>query len=147
MKKAMRKLMCVALVVLLVACMTVPAMAASGTGNAGGYNYTYTITRGDTEGVAQITTSAAPAEVRADVYNQFYYDLMDRQVQSWGGTSTGYVTTTATDDNLVYVDNVLVRAQITCTCASFKVAGWWVAENIYEGYYIKNLEMEVIPDP
>lgn len=146
MKKTVRKLMCLALVVLLVAIMAVPAMAASGTGNVGGYNYTYTITRGDTEGVAQINTSSAPAEVTASVYNQFFYDLMNERVQSAGSTSTGYVTATATDDNIVYVNSVPVRAQITCTCASFKVSGWWVAKNIYEGSYIENMKMEVIPE-
>ena len=70
MKKTARKLMCLALVMLLVATMAVPAMAVRGT--CYGYTYNYTVTREETKGTAYIYIEGSPTFVSAHVKNKVY---------------------------------------------------------------------------
>lgn len=101
MKKRIRKLMCLALVALLVATMTVPAMAEYvGSGQtASGNNFTVHVTCYETIGSAVISTTI-PTTVKAYVKNTLYNELNDLP----GGSedvSTGYASATAIADNII----------------------------------------------
>ncbi len=132
MKKSMRVMMCLLLVILMVAVMAVPAMAAEGTGNRGGYDYEYYVTRGQTTGTASINiTGGVFTYVSAEVVNTLYYDLTNQYGIS-SDISESYKTATATADNIFYINGVPVRAIIKTTTGNFRVNGL-AAVSVTEG--------------
>lgn len=62
------------LVVMLVACMVIPAMAASDTDVYGQYTYKWSVTNTSTSGQAHITTPYVPTTVGAAVQNRVYVE-------------------------------------------------------------------------
>lgn len=128
--KKTSKMMCLALVVLLVACMAVPAMAASGTGTHGQYYYTWTLTRTDTSGRAAITTPYAPTTVGAAVQNDvhgdngevgFAYSQGSLNADGQMAPITGYASSSAT------ASNVFIFASRQCTGTVVETHGYfWV---------------------
>lgn len=136
MKKRMRTLMCLALVILLVVSITVPAMAVSEShsGVAGGYNYQWTATLETTYGTAQISTPTVPTSVTAQVQIETYYDLTGDRFGHDPHITTGYAGATAMDiDTLEEINGVPVRATVTGLKAAFKVGSHPVEDGHYMG--------------
>ena len=102
MKKCMRKLMCLALVVLLVASMTVPAMAAAttSTGAYGTIEFNWAVTCGTTTGTAEISITTGMSTVSAKATNYLRDDVNDLDDTSVGEASA-LRTATATADNYI----------------------------------------------
>lgn len=96
MKKRIHKLMSLALVCLLTACMAVPAMAAyrDGSGVYGQYTYNWSLTRASTSGTATMVASTTPVTVGVAVQNY----VMDESGQVGYAFSTG-----SSDDGMVPV--------------------------------------------
>ena len=103
MKKAMRKMICMVLVVLLAAGTVVPAMAVqSGSGiDKNGYAFRWEISHDETYGYATISTNVRPTTVTAEAYNWVYDDLNDIYGYSETRTVTGYAGTTAVPNNVI----------------------------------------------
>lgn len=102
MKKSVRKLMCLALVVLLVAGMAVPAMAASttGTGIYQTISFKWSVTCGETTGTATISLTTGSATVEAVATNYLVNELNNITGTSEARKS-GYSSATATADNII----------------------------------------------
>ena len=125
MKKRIRKLMCLALVVLLVASMAVPAMAAAASGNGtyGMFTFTWTVTCNETTGTARISVSPTATSVTAYAKNTLYNSLNDITGESVEATSTSFATTTATADNILIDEECghMFESEITKTTGRFFV--------------------------
>lgn len=104
MKKRMRTLICLALVIMLVAIMAVPAMAVhSGTGIEGQHSFKWDVICGETTGEARIRiTSSAPSYVTAVVENSLV-DYKNGFTGTSADSSTGYFNATAIADNYIVV--------------------------------------------
>ena len=144
MKKCMRKLMCLALVVLMVASMTVPVMAEEkgDSDTVGGYNYTWILSRGETDTYAKIYTSPVPTNVTAALTSQFYYDLEKARYESGENKVTGYSSSTATDNNIISINGTLVKAEITAVKGAFWVGSYPITDGFYIGEWLQNLPEE-----
>ena len=98
-------MICLALVIMLVASMAVPAMAVShtGTGSKDSMTFNWSVTCGETTGTASISISPSISACRAIATNYLYSELNDLR-----GTSSDdkafFASATATADNtLPYV--------------------------------------------
>lgn len=142
--KKTRMLMCLLLVAVLVTSMASPAMAesANGSGVQNGCSYTWTITRGESTGVAAIKTPGAPGSLTAQVCNQLYYDLTGNRIETKEVVSTGYASASASDDNIMTINGVRVRAEITCTIGGFSLNGYIITSAYNVGTYREGLEKE-----
>lgn len=126
MKKRMRKFMCLALVILLVSTMAVPAMAASSTGSGpyGMYTYNWTVTCNETTGTAAISISPTATTVTAYAKNTLYNGLNDITGESVEVVSTSFASTVAIADNII-IDAECgheFESEITKTTGRFFVA-------------------------
>lgn len=136
MKKCMRKLMCLTLVVLLVASMTVPVTAevVSGSKTGGTYNYEWTITLEPDYGRAAITATTAPTTVKVQVQIETYYDLTGTVFSYEPVTASGYVNVSATDyAEIEEINQVPVRTVVSGVKAIFWVNGKAINEGNYAG--------------
>lgn len=137
MRRRTSKLTCLVLVTLLVACMAVPALAKSGTGEYDGYNYSWSITRTSTSGRASITATVVPVTVGTAVQNQVYDD--DGRVGyafSSGSSSsgmipvTGYVNAIATASNVFTYNGRQYTGTVTNSYGSYWINGTRVLSGI-----------------
>ena len=125
MKNRTRSLLCMVLVTMLIASLVVPAIAApvQGSGTCGGvYDFTYTIEKKSTTGVANITTPHTPAYVTATVQNTLNYKAYGKNVKV-SDSLTGYARATATAGNTFTHEGSPMTASIKSTTAEFKVNG------------------------
>ena len=106
--------MCLLLVVLMATGLAAPVMAESGSGKGSrnGYAFAWTITRGQSTGVADIRTTGSPANLTSSVKNQLFYDLTGDWGESDLVTVTGYAIATATATNLMEIGNVPVEQRL-----------------------------------
>ena len=137
MKKRTRKLMCLALVCLLTACMVVPAAAEtvsdSGNSSSGQYTYSWSISRTNTNSRVTFTTTTVPATVGVVVQNVVYCveHRIDGDAWSTGSTSlldmnpiTGYASISATAANVFEgSDDVIHSGNIQRTYGYFYING------------------------
>ena len=130
MRKRTSKLMCLVLVTLLVVCMAVPALANSGTGEHGGYNYTWSITGTTTSGRSSITATVVPVTVGTAVQNIVYDDDGRVGYAFSGGDSpsniipnTGYVTANATASNVFTYEGRKYTGEVTRTFGYYWING------------------------
>ena len=125
MKKNARKLMCLALVVLLVATMAVPAMAVSstGTGTYQTISYNWTVTCNETTGTASISVSPRVSTVTAYAKNSLYNRLNNLTGESREFQSSSFASTTATADNLLILEEngYIFESEVTETTGRFFV--------------------------
>lgn len=133
MKKTARKLMCLALVMLLVATMAVPAMAKSeGTGKWNGYTYDWYVECGNTHGIAQISSSGKPTYVKAYAECTLYYEEEKAYGISYSGDPVScYVTASVTAKNTFTYEGREVTGTIKKTFGKF----WVESENVVPGVY------------
>lgn len=120
--------MSLVLVVMLMAILAVPAMAASGTGDEGQYHYTWSVTKTSSSGKASITTPYVPTTVGAAVRNKV---RSSSGVEGWaysnGSSSnnpvaiTGYASANATASNLFTKNSVVYNGTVTETHGTFWV--------------------------
>lgn len=133
MKKRMRTLISLTLVIMLVASMTLPAMAVNGI-TPSGYSYRYFVTRTDTTGKTEVAiTSAAPAYVTAYVKNEVYNELNNMWIYP-EHKNTGYISVSATASNVVKKDGYLFDGILYTTVGDCWVAGTQVAVGVYGEY-------------
>lgn len=125
MKNRTRSLLCMVLVTMLIASLVVPAIAApvQGSGTCGGvYDFTYTIEKKSTTGVATMTTPHTPGYVTAKAVNVLNYKVNGKDV-TVSDTFTAYVRATATAGNTFTLNGASKTASIKYTTAEFKING------------------------
>ncbi len=133
MKKRMCTFISLTLVIMLVASMTLPAMAVSGI-TPSGYVYQYFVTRTDTTGKSEVAiTSAAPAYVTAQVKNIVYNELNEMWIYP-EDRNTGYIRVSATAGNVVKKDGYLFDGIVRATIGDCWVAGTQVAVGVFGKY-------------
>lgn len=136
MKKKMRAFTALTLVGLLMATMTVPAMAETVNGSSanGPYPYSWTIVQDEQYGSAHIHTTSSPAYVTAQVQIQSYYYLTGTTFTHNPISTTGYTSTTAIDRDMIQeINGVPVEVNCTAVKASFNVAGYVITDGYYVG--------------
>lgn len=124
--------MCLALVVLLVAGMAVPAMAKTeGTGTWSGYSYDWYVECGNSYGIAQISSSGKPTYVKAYAENTLYYEDEDVYGMSYSPQNpvSYYVTASVVADTTFIYQGEEVTGTITKTFGKF----WVESENVVLG--------------
>lgn len=131
MKKSIRTLMSLALAIMLVASMAIPAFAVSGTCN--GYSYTWSVTSNATSATASIRTTTTPTNVSAYVENAVYNALnnVTRPVKSGDQRTTGYSYASAIAGNVFWVNGVKLDGEIRETTADFWVGSTQVAMGVH----------------
>lgn len=128
MKKQARSLLSMVFVTLLIASLTVPAAASSGSGYYNSYYYTWSVTRTATTGIANITTPHQPASVGAHVVNYLRCNecgevaTVDSGHDSAGIMieTAGYASATATASNVFIKNSRSHTSTITDTNGSFR---------------------------
>ena len=133
MKKSIRKVICLALMTIMVTSMIVPAMAVSGI-TPSGHEYQYPVTRTDTSGRTEVAiTSAAPAYVTAYVKNKVYNELNNMWIYP-DAKNEGYISVSATAGTIKNLDGYLFDGILYETTGDCWVAGTQVAVGIYAEY-------------
>ena len=135
------------LAVLLVSSMAVPAAAetASHPGETSGYTHRWTLTMEETSSMAKMEASPKPTTVSAALVCQFYYDLTGQRFVSKENKTTGYAVATVMDNNIISINHVPVRAQITAAAGSFWLGNQHIVQNYYLGAWRNNLPEEEQP--
>lgn len=128
MKKTKRTLLCLLLAVLMVASCAITAMAATGEGSVVSgstrYPYCWNIYITSTYSAANVSTTDAPAAVRAWAQNRLYSEINKMYGYSDEVSATGYGTVTAKADNVLITEVYKIPScRIVNTTAKFYVAG------------------------
>lgn len=128
MKKTKRKLLCLMLAVLMVMSCAITAMAATGEGSVVSgstrYPYCWNIYITSTYSASNVSTTDAPAAVKAWARNRLYSEVNKMYGYSNEVSKTGYGTVTAKADNILITDEHLIPScRIVNTTAKFYVAG------------------------
>lgn len=134
MKARTNKMVSIVLVILLVVCMTVPAMAASGTATYGQYTYNWSVTKTSTSGKASIATPYAPTTVGAAVKNLVHnssYDISGYAYSEGSSAAgmvpiTGYASIGATASNVFAINSNVYSGTVTKAYGTFWINGTMV---------------------
>ena len=128
MKKTKRSLLCLMLAVLMVASCAITAMAATGEGSVVSgstrYPYRWNIYITSTYSASNVSTTDAPAAVKAWARNRLYSEDNKMYGYSDEVSVTGYGTVTAKANNVMITGTYKIPScQMVNTTAKFYVAG------------------------
>lgn len=121
MKKKMRTMTCLVLVVLLATSMVVPAMASSGTGTAGSFDYIWQLSYTTSATTGTIRTPNIAATVTAEVKSYVYYDLTGDYGYSDAVKLANYRSVTVSSGAIITINGVPVRGEVQGGYGSFWV--------------------------
>ena len=123
MKKKMRMMTCLALAVLLVAGMVIPAMASNGNGAVGAIDYLWTLSYTSSATTGTVRTPNIAGTVTAEVKSRVYYDLTGRYYLTDAVKLANYRSVTVSSDNIVTINGVPVRGEVRGGYGTFWVDG------------------------
>lgn len=123
MNKKMRMMTCLALTVLLVTSMVIPAMASQGSGKAGAIDYAWTLSYTTSATTGTIHTPNVTGTVTAEVWSHVYYDLTNEYGNTDKVKLANYRTVTVSSGRIITLNGVPVRGEVRGGYGTFWVDG------------------------
>lgn len=137
MKKGTKKLMSLTFAFLMAMTLIIPAMASSGSGTEGQYDYSWWLTKASTSGTAHIRTPHVPTTVGAAVANKVRsssgkegWAYSDGSTENNRVAITGYATANASASNVFTLNSVVYSGTVMETHGTFWVNSIKVEDDV-----------------